>query len=356
MKKVALVFIITMLALNALAQQPYDEISKAVFESIKTGDYSILEPYLDEKMKEAFNEKAFNALREQMISKYGNLKSFEFVEEGKTGEFISGYYRFEFEKADVILKLVFSQVDGEYKLSGLWIQKVAWKERGISLPLAVSLPVLGGILPLLTFYIVGFKKIKGAELILGFFLGAITLFIQPIIQQATFLALGIKSNANIAMTITAIWLGFIAGFFQEGLKYVFVRNRNLKEALFVGIGFGLGEAILVPLLHLTLGDLPPIQLTQALLSSFERYIATLFHAGTTVILAYAYKNGFGRKALVILSIVHGVIDAFAAYYQLTSSRISLITTYGVIIVTTFVLLWYCIPKAKLEMEEEKVVW
>lgn len=315
MKKVALVFIITMLALNALAQQPYDEISKAVFESIKTGDYSILEPYLDEKMKEAFNEKAFNALREQMISKYGNLKSFEFVEEGKTGEFISGYYRFEFEKADVILKLVFSQVDGEYKLSGLWIQKVVWKERGISLPLAVGLPILGGILPLLTFYIVGFKKIKGAELILGFFLGAITLFIQPIIQQAPFLALGIKSNADIIARglsftiITAIWLGFIAGFFQEGLKYVFVRNRNLKEALFVGIGFGLGEAILVPLLHLTLGDLPPIQLTQALLSSFERYIATLFHAGTTVILAYAYKNGFGRKALVILSVVHGVIDA-----------------------------------------------
>ena len=345
-----------MLTFYALAQQPYDEISKAVFESLKTGDYSILEPYLDEKMKEAFNEKIFNALREQMISKYGTLKSFEFVKEEKTGEFVLGYYRFEFEKAYVTLKLVFSQVDGEYKLSGLWIQKVVWKERGISLPLAVSLPVLGGILPLLTFYVVGFKKIKGAELILGFFLVAITLFIQPMVQRAPFLALGIELNANIAMTITAIWFGFIAGFFQEGLKYVFVRNRNLKEALFVGIGFGLGEAVLVPLLHLTLGDLPPIQLTQALLSFFERYIATLFHAGTTVILAYAYKKGFGREALIALSVVHGVIDAFAAYYKLTNSQTSLIIAYGLLVIVTFTLLRYGTPKAKLEREEEKVVW
>ncbi|AHF81102.1 DUF3887 domain-containing protein [Thermococcus paralvinellae] len=366
MRKVVLVFIVTMLALNVLAQQPYDEIAKAVFESLKTGSYSILEPYLDERMKEAFNEKAFNALREQMISKYGNLESFEFVEEGKTEKFILRHYRFEFEKADVTLKLVFREANGEYKLSGLWIQKVIWKEKGITLPLAVGLPILGGILALLTFYTAGFKKIKGAELILGVFLVAITLFIQPIIQQAPFLALGIKSNDDVVakgfsfIVITAIWLGFVAGFFQEGLKYAFVRNKTLKEALFVGIGFGLGEAVLMPLLQVVqsfiLGGLPPIQLRQALLGLFERYIATLFHAGTTVILAYAYKNGFGRKALVILSVVHGVIDAFAAYYQLTSSRISLITTYGVIMVTTFVLLWYCIPKAKLEREEEKVVW
>ncbi|MBO8174029.1 MAG: DUF3887 domain-containing protein [Thermococcus sp.] len=366
MKKVALVFIVTMLTFYALAQQPYDEVAKAVFESLKTGNYSILEPYLDEKMKEAFNEKVFNALRDQMISKYGNLESFEFLEEGKAGAFILGYYRFEFEKADVTLKLVFSQVDSKYKLSGLWIQKVIWKEKGIPLPLAVGLPILGGILALLTFYTAEFKKIKGAELILGFFLVAITLFIQPIIQQAPFLALGIKSNADIIAkgfsftVITAIWLGFIAGFFQEGLKYAFVRNKTLKEALFVGIGFGLGEAVLVPLLQVvqsfTLGGLPPVQLTQVLLSSFERYIATLFHGGITLILAYAYKNGFGRKALVALSIAHGFIDMFAAYYQLTNSQTSLIMTYSIIIVITLILLRYGIPKAKVEKEEEKVVW
>lgn len=365
MRKVALIFIITMLAFYALAQQPYDEVAKAVFESLKTGNYSILEPYLDENMKEAFNEKSFNALREQMISKYGGLKSFEFIEEGKSGKFALAYYRFQFEKANVTLRLVFSQTNGEYKLSGLWIQKVVWREKGIPLPLAVGLPILGGILALLTFYTLGFKKIKGAELILGFFLVAITLFIQPVIQQAPFLALGIKSNADITAkgfaftAITAIWLGFIAGFFQEGLKYAFMRNKRLKEALFVGIGFGLGEAILVPLLQVVqsfiLGGLT-VQLTQALLSLFERYIATLFHGGTTITLAYAYKNGFGRKALVVLSIVHGAIDTFASYYQLTNSQISLIMTYGTITAITLILLWYAIPKAKVEGEEGKVVW
>ncbi|WP_324734910.1 DUF3887 domain-containing protein [Thermococcus sp. SY098] len=365
MRKVALIFIITMLAFYALAQQPYDEVAKAVFESLKTGNYSILEPYLDERMKEAFNEKAFNALREQMSSKYGGLKSFEFIEEEKSGKFVVAYYRFEFEKADVTLKLVFSQTNGEYKLSGIWIQKVVWREKGIPLPLAVGLPILGGILALLTFYTAGFKKIKGAELILGFFLVAITLFIQPIIQQAPFLALGIKSNADIiakgfAFTvITSVWLGFVAGFFQEGLKYAFVRNKGLKEVLFVGIGFGLGEAVLVPLIQIVQSfmiGVPPIQLTQALLSSFERYMATLFHGGTTITLAYAYKNGFGRKALVVLSIAHGVIDTFASYYQLTNSQISLIMTYSTITAITLILLRYGIPKAKVEGEEEKVVW
>ncbi|NJE08268.1 DUF3887 domain-containing protein [Thermococcus sp. M39] len=368
MKKIILsLFLLVMVSTSLIhAAQPYDEVAKAVFESLKTGNYSILEPYLDEKMKEAFNEKSFNALREQMISKYGNLESFEFAEEGKAGEFILGYYHFEFEKANVTIKLVFSQVDSEYKLSGLWIKKVIWKEKGIPLPLAVSLPILGGILALLTVYTIGFKKIKGAELILGFFLVAVTLFIQPIIQQAPFLALGIKSNADIIAkgfsftVITAIWLGFVAGFFQESLKYAFVRNKTLKEALFIGIGFGLGEAVLVPLLQVVqsfaLGGLPPVQLTQALLSSFERYIATLFHGGTTLILAYAYKNGFGRKALVVLSIAHSVIDTFAAYYQLTNSQTSLIMTYGIIIVITLILLQYAIPKAKVEKEEEKVVW
>jgi|Deesub1362B_J571_1020462.scaffolds.fasta_scaffold00190_46 hypothetical protein len=369
MKK-AIIPLIGILLISSLviSEKPYDEAAKATFESLKSGDYSILEPYLDREMKKAFTESYFEAFRDQLTSKYGDLKSYEFVKEGKKGEFILAYYRFKFEKADLTLRLVFREVNGQYKLSGLWIDAVnlKGKEKSIPTPIAVAFPMLGGILAFLTFYALGFKKIGWAEIILGFFLVMITLFIQPIFQQLPFLAMGIKSNVDVVargtefIIFASIWLGFVAGFFQEGLKYFFSRNRSVKVALFIGLGFGVGEAIIIPLLSVLYSILgAPLSvssISMSFLSMIERFSATLFHAGTTMVLAYAYKNGFGRKALLGLSIAHGIIDTFAAHYQLTQSQISLILTYSSLIITALILLHYALPKAKEEKEEEKIVW
>ncbi|WP_456326921.1 DUF3887 domain-containing protein [Palaeococcus sp. (in: euryarchaeotes)] len=362
---VLFLMMILILGSFVLAEKPYEETAKATFNALKTGDYSILEPYLDDAMKKAFDEKGFKGFRENLVSKYGPLQSYEFVKEGKAGEFILGYYDFKFEKADVTLRMVFKEVNGKYKLSGLWIDKVSWKEEGgLPLALTVIFPILGGILALITFYALGFK-LRGAELILGFFLVVITLFVQNPIQQAPFLALGVKSNSDVLargasfVVLASIWLGFVAGFFQEGLKYIFVRNKTLRAALFIGVGFGLGEAILIPFIQLVqsmaLGSAPSSTLMVSLLSMGERYLAALFHAGTTIVLAYAYKNGFGRKALLSLSIAHGVVDSFAAHYQLTQSQVSLLLTYISLIAISFMLLRYGIPEVKGE-EEEKIVW
>ncbi|WP_236626993.1 DUF3887 domain-containing protein [Palaeococcus pacificus] len=368
MKKVAVMLIFLLFLGFALAERPYDEAAKATFESLKSGDYALLEPHLDSEMKKAFTESYFKAFRDQLISKYGELKSYEFTKEGKQGEFIIAYYRFEFEKAYLTLRLVFREVNGEYKLSGLWIDAVnpTEGEKGIPTPVAMAFPMLGGILAFLTFYLMGFKKIHWAELILGFFLVLVTLFVQSPIQQVPFLIMGIKSNTDVIakgamfIVLTSIWLGFVAGFFQEGLKYVFSRNKSLRIALFIGLGFGVGEAIIIPLLQLvqsmTLGIPPSQTLSMTLLGGAERYLVTLFHAGTTIVLAYAYKNGFGRKAFLSLSIAHGIIDTFAAHYQLTQSQTSLILTYIVLIAVTLIILRYALPKAKEEKEEEKVVW
>ena len=366
MRKIMLLLVFLIISTSIVSpERPYDKVAEATFEALKSGGYSILQPYLDDEMKSAFNEEKFNAFRGDLISKYGELKSYSFVKEGKVSGFILGYYNFEFERADVTLRLVFREVNGEYLLSGIWIDAVNSKEAGIPLGVALFFPVLGGFLALLTFYILGFRKIGVAEIVLGIILVAITLGIQPLIQNAPFLAVGIKSNSDIIakgtafVILTAIWLGFVAGFFQESLKYGLSKGKYLNEALFIGIGFGLGEAILVPALQAiqlsTLGGITP-KLTTALVSMLERYLATLFHAGTTVVLAYSYKNGFGKKALLSLSIVHGIIDTFAAYYQFRASAIVLAIIYVLLLAVSLFLLRYGLPKVKEEREEDRIVW
>ncbi|EHR78963.1 potassium transporter KefA [Thermococcus litoralis DSM 5473] len=366
MKKimVLLVFLIVGTSLIS-AERPYDKAAEATFEALRSGDYSILQPYLDDAMKVAFNEEKFMAFRDDMISKYGELRSYSFVKEGKTSGFILGYYNFEFEKANVTLRLVFREVNGEYLLSGIWIDAVNSREAGIPLGVALFFPVLGGFLALSTFYLLGFRRIGVAEIILGIILVGITLAIQPLIQNAPFLAVGIRSNSEVVakgtvfVVFASIWLGFVAGFFQESLKYGLSKGKYLNEALFIGIGFGLGEAILVPALQAiqlaTVGGVTP-KLTTALASMLERYLATLFHAGTTVVLAYAYKNGFGKKALLSLSIAHGIIDTFAAYYQFRPSTVVLVITYGLLLAVSLFLLRYGLPKVKEEREEDRIVW
>ncbi|WP_175060195.1 potassium transporter KefA [Thermococcus sp. 2319x1] len=358
-----LVFLIVGTSLVS-AGRPYDEAAEATFEALKRGDYSILQPYLDDAMKVAFDEGKFRAFRDDLISKYGELRSYSFVKEGKISGFILGYYSFEFERANVTLRLVFREVNGEYLLSGIWIDGVNSKEAGIPLGVALFFPVLGGFLALFTFYVLGFRRVGVAEIILGIVLVAITLAIQPLIQNAPFLAAGIKSNSEVVakgtifVVFASIWLGFIAGFFQESLKYGFSKGKYLNEALFIGIGFGLGEAILVPALQAiqlaTVGVTP--NLTTALASMLERYLATLFHAGTTVVLAYSYKSGFGKKALLSLSTAHGIIDTSAAYYQFKPSTVVLAITYVLLLGVSLFLLRYGLPKVTEERGEDRIVW
>ncbi|MDN5321507.1 MAG: hypothetical protein PWP49_1927 [Thermococcaceae archaeon] len=366
MKKimVLLVFLIVGTSLIS-AERPYDKVAEATFEALRSGDYSILQPYLDDAMKVAFNEEKFIAFGDDLISKYGELRSYSFVKEGKTSGFILGYYNFEFERANVTLRLVFREINGGYLLSGIWIDAVNSRETGIPLGVALFFPVLGGFLALFTFYLLGFRRIGVAEIILGIILVAITLGIQPLIQNAPFLAVGIRSNSEVVakgtvfVVFASIWLGFVAGFFQESLKYGLSKGKYLNEALFIGIGFGLGEAILVPALQAiqlaTIGGVTP-KLTTALASMLERYLATLFHAGTTVVLAYSYKNGFGKKALLALSVAHGIIDTFAAYYQFKPSPVVLAVIYVLLLTVSVLLLRYGLPKVKEEREEDRIVW
>lgn len=112
-------------------------------------------------------------------------------------------------------------------------------------------PLLGGLLAWATVYFLGFKKQKWAELILGAVAFILAMVVQNPIQQLPLIGIGIRSNADVIARGTvftlgvALWLGLVAGFVQEGVKYFLVKDKSPNTALFVGLGFGIMEVLLI---------------------------------------------------------------------------------------------------------------
>ena len=228
-------------------------------------------------------------------------------------------------------------------------------------------PIIGGLLAWATVYFLGFEKQRWGEFVLGLAAFFIAMFVQSPIQQLPLLGMGIKSNADIvargiAFTIGAsIWIGLVAGVVQEGAKYILVKGKSLNTGLFMGLGFGITEVFVIAGAALAgallTGEALDVPLGTALLSMIERYFVVLFHVGTGIYLAYAYREGFGRSGLLAMIGVHTVIDSLSAYYQLTKNVRVLYTVEVITAVVALVLLYYTIPKAKLELpQEEEALW
>lgn len=228
-------------------------------------------------------------------------------------------------------------------------------------------PILGGLLAWATIYFFGFEKQRWGEFALGLAAFFIAMIIQNPVQQLPLLGMGIKSNADViargtAFTIgVSIWLGLIAGIIQEGAKYLLVKGKSLNTGLFLGLGFGITEVFVIAGAALAgalaTGKPLDVPLSTALISMVERYFVVLFHVGTGIYLAYAYREGYGKTGLLAMIGIHTVIDSLAAYYQLTKSEP---TMYAVEVISALValgLLYYTIPKAKLELpKEEEALW
>lgn len=181
------------------------------------------------------------------------------------------------------------------------------------------------------FYYFGYKDIKFKELGMGVILVLLTIFMQPFFQNSIFYLVDVSSNADLLsrgllfISFISVWIGFVAAGFQQIFRYPLARARPVKNAVFIGIGFGLGEAILIPFLGLFVSQTPTtaFSLNISFLTLFERFVVTLFHGSSTALMAYAYQRGWGTKALVGLIFAHGVMDSLAAYYQLNGSEIIL---------------------------------
>ncbi|AEH24675.1 YhfC family glutamic-type intramembrane protease [Pyrococcus yayanosii] len=227
-------------------------------------------------------------------------------------------------------------------------------------------PALGGLLAWATIYFLGLRRTKWAEFLLGLVAFFLAMIVQTPIQQLSLLALGIRSNADVItrgsafIVETALWLGFAAGLVQEGVKYFFVKDKDLRTASFVGLGFGVTEAFFVTIMTAVAGAVMgkglDVPLGAALMSLLERYFATLFHVGTTVFLAYAAAKGFGKKGLVAMIAVHTLVDSMAAYYQLTGHAMVGYAVEVILALIALLLVSYTLPKVKAEKSGEKVIW
>ncbi|WP_157092443.1 YhfC family intramembrane metalloprotease [Thermococcus chitonophagus] len=215
-----------------------------------------------------------------------------------------------------------------------------------------------------TLYLLGLRKFKGAEFILGVFVFFFAMLLQGLIQQGAFLLAGIRSNRDIIerglILVASLWVGLSAGFIQEGVKFALVRDKSKRQGAFVGLGFGITEVLavvvsfaIISFKGLTL-DVPFIM---GMLTLAERYLAVLFHVATTILLA-----GASLRTFLTLAGIHAVVDSLAAYYQLArlvdpaKSVKVLILSEAVLGLVVLVLLVYALPQALKEEEKEEVIW
>ena len=228
-------------------------------------------------------------------------------------------------------------------------------------------PILGALLAWGTIYYLGFRKQMWGEFLLGLAAFFIAMVVQNPVQQLPLLGMGIKSNADVIARGTAftvgvsIWLGLVAGVVQEGIKYLLVKGKSLTTGVFLGLGFGVTEALVLAAMAvagaLATGASLEVSPGTAVLSMVERYFTVLFHVGTAVYLAYAYREGFGREGLITVVILHTIIDSLAAYYQLTKNEPLLYAVEVLVAVIALALMYHTIPKAKVEFpKEEATMW
>ncbi|WP_297548896.1 DUF3887 domain-containing protein [Thermococcus sp.] len=319
-----LAFLILLGYVSALTPQ------EAMMEALKTGNYSLVEPYLGDDMKKLFTEKVFNGIRSELVKEYGPIRGYKLEKTEEKGGYQIYYYRVIAEKGNYTVSVTVKdgKVEGFHFAPGFSPGKAVY-------------PLLGGLLGLLLIWAY-LRRFHAGELILGAFLIIPVLVVQPPIQMIPGY-LGITNPV-----VLSLWGGLIAGLVQEPLKYYFSRDKTLGKAAYVGVGFGLGEAIYVAIISAIAGG--------SLLGLVERTLALLFHTSTTVLFAYSYRNGWGRKALLTMVLVHWVVDSMASYWHVAQSRFLLLAGYGIMLGISLTVLPRLLPLAKAESEEPSVKW
>ena len=214
---------------------------------------------------------------------------------------------------------------------------------------ALVAPIAGGLASIVLVRMLGFKRFTSGELVLGAVVFLASLVIQQPIQQLPILVAvlpEIVRNPGMAQAIVreflesldpytlvlvALWFGFTAGLVQTSFKYIFIRNRRYSDALNIGLGFGVAEAFYVAivgfiLLIIGLAGAGEAPLHVYALSAAERFSATMFHVGSTLLLIHTIRLGRRIMGFTTVVAVHGALDTLAALTQLTRSPALLILT------------------------------
>ena len=175
----------------------------------------------------------------------------------------------------------------------------------------------GCIIPYILFR--RYSKLDAFKVIVGSGLLIITLMIQPAIQAIPLMAISEKLRESLAFIAYAAG---VSGFLQEGLKLAAVgRYRGSPLAtLWIGYGFGIAETVLVAfnqVIAFYAGI--PLSVFLLMMASYERFITTMFHVSTTVLLAYSFKSNV-IFTYAVLSLIHAGMNFGAGYVSIISQK------------------------------------
>ena len=107
-----------------------DPITENILIAMNEGNYTKYSEHFDATMKNALPEAVFHENNKLITSKIGIYISKEFWKAESQNQYIIVYYKATFtqEPDDVIVKVVFQEIVGETKVSGLWMDSPKLRE------------------------------------------------------------------------------------------------------------------------------------------------------------------------------------------------------------------------------------
>ncbi|WP_297460598.1 hypothetical protein [Thermococcus sp.] len=326
MRRLPVFLFLLLLSGFTLSLTPQD----AMMEALKTGNYSVVEPYLGDGMRGVFTERVFSAVRGELVDKFGQIRGYTLEKVVNKNNYRVYYYRVTAER-------------GSYRVS---VTVRNGRVEGFHLvpdfnPAGAIYPLTGGLLGLLLLWAY-LRKFHAGELVLGTVLLIPVLLVQPPLQALPGY-LGLSDPVYVTL-----WSGLVASLIQEPLKYYFARDKTLGRATYVGAGFGIGEALYVSTLSAIFGG--------SMLALVERALALMFHASTTLLFAHSHRSGAGRRALLIAILLHWLLDWMASYWHFTRSELLLWGSYLTMLGFSLAIFWKLLPLARTENEEPAVRW
>ncbi len=99
-----------------------DPVTEQILVAMNEDDYAMYSEDFDQTMKNAMSEAVFDETNAVIRSKIGDYVSKEFWKAESKDQYTIVYYKAKFtdESADVTARVVFQEIGGEMKVSGLW--------------------------------------------------------------------------------------------------------------------------------------------------------------------------------------------------------------------------------------------
>jgi hypothetical protein len=126
------------LALNQNAVEPdeqsqireyADPAAEKILQSFNSGDYSQFSETFSEMMKSSIPDSLFLENRNMIVAKAGEYVSKEFYKQEEEGLYQYVYYKADFSnEEDVSVLIIFEEIKGEMKVSGLWLDSPKIRE------------------------------------------------------------------------------------------------------------------------------------------------------------------------------------------------------------------------------------